>query len=262
MPERLTRPTVGLIPTIPLTEEGQTIEPSVSVPMATAHRFAETATPEPELEPQGLRSSAYGFRHWPPRALHPLLERVERKFAHSDRFALPRITAPASRSRPTTNASRGGPRVAERERPRRRLHAVGGVDVVLDQHGDPMERSANLARTPLGVHRARDLERVGVRLQDRMQRRVDGLDPGEVGLGEDSRGEPTRGHGGLQVRDRRFVHVERIDLGHVRTLTQLGYRAARGQGTATMEQGAEKGGDVCRKLRRRDTPTLGTWAGS
>ena len=49
----------------------------------------------------------------------------------------------------------GGPRVAERERPRRRLHAVGGVDVVLDQHRDPMERSANLARTPLGVHRAR-----------------------------------------------------------------------------------------------------------
>ena len=99
---------MGLIPTIPLTEEGQTIEPSVSVPMATAHRFAETATPEPELEPQGLRSSANGFRHWPPRALHPLLERVERKFAHSDRFALPRITAPASRSRPTTNASRAG----------------------------------------------------------------------------------------------------------------------------------------------------------
>ena len=84
------------------------IEPSVSVPTATAHRFAETATPEPELEPQGLRSTAYGFTHWPPRALHPLLERVERKFAHSDRFALPRITAPASRNRPTTVASRAG----------------------------------------------------------------------------------------------------------------------------------------------------------
>ena len=49
---------MGLIPTMPLTEEGQTIEPSVSVPTATAHRLAETATPEPELEPHGLRSSA------------------------------------------------------------------------------------------------------------------------------------------------------------------------------------------------------------
>ena len=84
------------------------MDPSVSVPIATAHRLAETATPEPELEPQGLRSGANGFRHWPPRALHPLVERSERKLAHSDRFVLPRITAPASRMRSTTNASRAG----------------------------------------------------------------------------------------------------------------------------------------------------------
>ena len=54
IPERLTNPTVGLIPTIPFTEAGQTIEPSVSVPTATTQRFAATATPEPELDPQGL----------------------------------------------------------------------------------------------------------------------------------------------------------------------------------------------------------------
>src|SRR5262245_8243113 len=107
-PERLTSPTVGLMPTMPVIEDGQMIEPSVSVPIATAQRFAETATPEPELEPQGLRSGSNGFRHCPPRALQPLVERVERKFAHSDRFALPRITAPASRIRSTTKASRGG----------------------------------------------------------------------------------------------------------------------------------------------------------
>ena len=34
------------------------MEPSVSVPMAAAHRLAATATPEPELEPDGVRSSA------------------------------------------------------------------------------------------------------------------------------------------------------------------------------------------------------------
>ena len=53
-PARLTSPTVGLMPTIPQVAEGQTIEPSVSVPRAAAARLAETATPEPELEPQGL----------------------------------------------------------------------------------------------------------------------------------------------------------------------------------------------------------------
>jgi hypothetical protein len=57
MPERLIRPSVGLMPTIEFAEEGQTIEPSVSVPTATAQKLDATATPEPELEPQGLRSS-------------------------------------------------------------------------------------------------------------------------------------------------------------------------------------------------------------
>ena len=74
MPARLIKPTVGLMPTMPLAEDGQTTEPSVSVPTATAHRFAAIAAPEPELEPQGLRSSAYGFLVCPPRPLHPLVE--------------------------------------------------------------------------------------------------------------------------------------------------------------------------------------------
>jgi hypothetical protein len=44
------KPTVGFIPTIPFTEAGHTIEPSVSVP-ATTQRLAETAVPEPALDP-------------------------------------------------------------------------------------------------------------------------------------------------------------------------------------------------------------------
>jgi hypothetical protein len=107
IPERLTRPSVGLSPTSPQACAGQTIEPSVSVPTATAARLAATAAPLPDDEPHGLRSSAYGFAHWPPRPLHPDDDCVERKFAHSDRLVFPRITAPASRSRRTTNASRG-----------------------------------------------------------------------------------------------------------------------------------------------------------
>src|SRR5438093_12302696 len=108
MPARLTRPTVGLMPTIPLADPGQTIEPSVSVPTDTATRLAATAAADPELDPHGLRSRAYGFFPWPPRPLQPLVERVERKLAHSLRFALPSSTAPAARSRAATPESRDG----------------------------------------------------------------------------------------------------------------------------------------------------------
>src|SRR5205809_6082925 len=93
MPVRLTSPIVGLIPTSPFAPDGQTIEPSVSVPMPIALRLAAIAAPVPELDPQGFRSSAYGFLTCPPRAIHPLVDFVERKLAHSLRFVFPRITA-------------------------------------------------------------------------------------------------------------------------------------------------------------------------
>ena len=73
--------------------------PSVSVPTPIAARLAAIAVPVPELEPQGLRSRTYAFFVWPPRELQPDVDRVERKLAHSLRFVLPRITAPASRRR-------------------------------------------------------------------------------------------------------------------------------------------------------------------
>src|ERR1700680_1107016 len=108
MPARLIRPSVGLMPTRPLAEAGQTTEPSVSEPTATAQRLAAVAAPDPELDPQGLRSMAYGLRVWPPRALHPLLEWLERMFAHSLRLVFPRIRAPDSRSFCATNESLAG----------------------------------------------------------------------------------------------------------------------------------------------------------
>src|SRR5262245_7836192 len=99
IPARLTSPSVGLMPTSELTDAGETIDPSVSLPMPAAAKFAAIAAPVPELEPDGLRSRAYGFRVCPPRPLHPLEERDERMLAHSERFVLPRITAPAARRR-------------------------------------------------------------------------------------------------------------------------------------------------------------------
>src|SRR5689334_13408320 len=108
IPERLTRPNVGLMPTSPFADDGHTIDPSVSVPTPTAARLAEIDAPVPELEPHGLRSSTYGFFVCPPRPLHPLVECVERKFAHSLRFVFPRITTPTARRRSTRNASFDG----------------------------------------------------------------------------------------------------------------------------------------------------------
>ena len=58
MPDRLARPSVGLMPTSEQLFDGETIEPSVSVPIVPAQRFAAAAAPEPELDPDGLRSSA------------------------------------------------------------------------------------------------------------------------------------------------------------------------------------------------------------
>src|ERR1700761_9796110 len=107
MPVLLTRPRVGLRPTTPQALDGETIDPSVSVPMASGAKPAERPAAEPELEPDGFRSSAYGFAVWPPTVDQPLLDLVARKFAHSDRFALARMIAPAARSRETTNASGG-----------------------------------------------------------------------------------------------------------------------------------------------------------
>src|ERR1039457_6067356 len=108
MPLRLTRPAVGLKPAIPFDDAGQTMDPSVSVPMAAAQSFADTPAPEPELEPQGLRSSAYGFFVRPPRPLQPLVEWLERMLAHSLRLVLPRRTAPAWRNCWATKESRAG----------------------------------------------------------------------------------------------------------------------------------------------------------
>ena len=53
-PARLVSPTVGLMPTTELKLAGHRIEPSVSVPSATATKFAATDIAGPLLDPQGV----------------------------------------------------------------------------------------------------------------------------------------------------------------------------------------------------------------
>ena len=53
-PARLVSPMVGLMPTTELKLTGHRIEPSVSVPRATATRFATADIASPLLDPQGV----------------------------------------------------------------------------------------------------------------------------------------------------------------------------------------------------------------
>ena len=152
IPERLIRPSVGLMPTTPHALAGQTIDPSVSVATARGARPAAIPAADPELEPDGFRSSANGLAVWPPSVDQPLVLCVDRKFAHSDMLALPMITAPASRSRRTRNAS--PPRACSSAGE----PAVAGIPVVWmlsltrmgmpssGLRGPPSARTASLAR--------------------------------------------------------------------------------------------------------------------
>src|SRR5882724_6950425 len=96
-PARLVSPTVGFNATTPFALPGQTMLPSVSEPSEMTAKFAEAAAPEPELDPHGLRLIPYGLFVCPPRPDQPLIDSKERKFAHSERLVLPRMTAPPAR---------------------------------------------------------------------------------------------------------------------------------------------------------------------
>ena len=54
IPDLLTKPTVGLNPIMPLIDDGQEIDPFVSVPIAISTNPEATATADPELDPHGL----------------------------------------------------------------------------------------------------------------------------------------------------------------------------------------------------------------
>ena len=139
MPVRLTRPTVGLMPTTPQAAAGETIEPSVSVPTASGASPAATAAADPELDPDGLRPAPCGLTAWPPSVLHPLLENRERKLAHSDKLALAMITAPGRAQPAEAERLRAAGLRQRRRSGRGRL--PGNRHVVLDQDRDAVQRA-------------------------------------------------------------------------------------------------------------------------
>src|SRR5947209_2752381 len=76
------------------------MDPPVSEPRARAEKPAATAAALPPLDPPGTRVGSCGFRVGPKAEFS-----VDEPMANSSRFVLPRITAPADRSRVTTVAS-------------------------------------------------------------------------------------------------------------------------------------------------------------
>ena len=87
---------------MPVSAAGWRIEPPVSVPIDSGAWKAATAAAEPPLLPPGTRSSAHGL------AVGPKAEcSVDEPIANSSMLVLPRITAPASRSRSVMWASYG-----------------------------------------------------------------------------------------------------------------------------------------------------------
>src|ERR1700754_5175651 len=99
-PQRLTRPYVGRKPVQPQRDDGDTIEPRVSVPIENPTNPAAVADAGPAdepLDPVCASSGAHGVRLTPPNHLAPCAN------APIDNFAT--NTAPASRNRSMTVAS-------------------------------------------------------------------------------------------------------------------------------------------------------------
>jgi hypothetical protein len=76
---------------------------------------------------------------------------------------------------------------------------VGGVDVVLEQDRDPVQRPAHLAALTLVVERFSDRLRVRVDLDDRMEPGIELPDAFDVAAGDFARRCAMRMHGGLQL---------------------------------------------------------------
>ena len=142
IPARLISPSVGLMPTSPFADDGQTTEPSVSVPTASGakigrHRRARSRTRAARIAVERIRISGQ------PATPAPSADRMaganvrplaQIGFAQNHRARLAQLLRHKRIPRRT--------RPDQRQRPGGSLHLVGRVDVVLDQHRNPVQRPA------------------------------------------------------------------------------------------------------------------------
>ncbi len=97
-----------------------------------------------------------------------------------------------SRSLPATQLSLARIGIAQRRGAGRGRHRIDGVDIVLEDDRDAVQRAAHLAGLELGVQLGGDLQSVGVDAQDGVElgaTAVEGLDPIQVALHDVDDGE-------------------------------------------------------------------------
>ena len=185
---------------------GDTIEPSVSVPIAAAQRFAATAARR-----AGARAGGSAVERVRIAALPAAPAPAARRMRRAEVRPLAEIRLAedhrAGLAQPLDEkASRGGTRAGQRERARGRLHPVGGPDVVLDQDRDAVQRAAHPSVLALGVQSLGDRERVRVQLDHRAQLLVHLGDARAIGLHHGARRHHSAAHRLLQLRDRLLLH--------------------------------------------------------
>ena len=182
-----------MTPTVPVTAAGCRMEPPVSVPMASGAWYEAIAADEPPPEPPGIRVRSHGLPVGP-----YALFSVEDPMANSSMLVLPRMTTSASFSRRVTVASYGGIQPSRILEPT----VVGTPSVVkmsFSASGTPASGPSCSPRGPLLVHLAGLGERaLPVDVQEGVHLLVDGLDAGQVGLGDLdggdlAGGDPLRG---------------------------------------------------------------------
>ena len=94
------RPGVGFSEQMPVKCAGTRTDPPLSLPNPAAESPAAIAADSPPLDPPGERSRSHGFNVRPCRRFA-----VSYAIRNSGQFVVPRISAPAARSRATTSAS-------------------------------------------------------------------------------------------------------------------------------------------------------------
>ena len=166
------RPRVGLSPTSPVHDAGIRIEPAPSLPCAAGTMPEATAAADPPDEPPTVRSSAQGLRVGP------------KSRARSSSGSRTRVCSPSRRRRAGSKVAsdelrigRGDP-IAQGHRPLGLARAGGSCTGVLQEEGHARKGGARRRHESRGL-RPRSIEE---RRDDRVQARVEGLDPLDCGI--------------------------------------------------------------------------------
>ncbi len=159
-----TRPTDGRRPTSPQNDAGMRSDPPRSVPSASAIIPLASAAAPPPVEPPALFDRSHGLRVRPNTSLNVLPPA-----ANSGQLVLPRITAPAARSRCDDERVLVRHVVGVDPRSERRAQSGHGRDV-LDADGKTAQRAWIFAARQSPIEIARIVHRARIEGDDGVER--------------------------------------------------------------------------------------------